>query len=68
MSEPFQRLATAIGGVFILLCGIFACDWPLRFLRISSPRLRQIKSDEIDRDSMTKIEYWFPAAGAFCSC
>lgn len=56
MSDPIQKPLTAVAGVFLLLCGVFACGWPLRFLRIASPRLKHINSREIGQGSMAKIE------------
>jgi hypothetical protein len=56
MRDPGQKFMAVAGGVFFLLYGVFACTWPLRFMRISSRRLAQVSPDKIDRRAMARIE------------
>jgi hypothetical protein len=56
MSSSGQKVLALVGGSFLMLYGIFACAWPLRFASIHSPRLRHVTADRIDSGSMAKVE------------
>jgi hypothetical protein len=47
-ADPLQQHLASIAGLLFLLFGAFACLWPLRFMRISVPRLRSIDGGSID--------------------
>ena len=54
-AQPLQQHLVSIAGMLFLLFGAFACIWPLRFMRMSVPRLRSIDEGSIDATAMNTL-------------